>query len=103
MRMGVSFEVRLLGLRKLVLLLRLGLELRFGDGLDLGFPLAEVAGEEGEGDQTAEKDRNGHNCKNRIHFASGERIEVTCLVVWITIDEDDESEVEMAGAYTLYV
>lgn len=50
MGMGVSFEVRLLGLRRLVLLLRIGLELRFGDGLDLGFSLAEVVGEEGEGD-----------------------------------------------------
>lgn len=54
-RMGVSFGVRLLGLRRPDVLLRIRLGLQFRDGLDLGSSLAEVAREEGNRDYSTQQ------------------------------------------------
>ena len=60
--------MRLLGGNGLVRLGRsllvIGLELRLGDGLDFGSPVAEVASEESNGDESSEKgrDRWDENC-----------------------------------------
>ena len=43
-------------------------ELRLGNGLDFGAPLAEVAAEEGEGNDGADEDGEGREWKNRIHW-----------------------------------
>lgn len=81
--MGVSFGVRLLGLRRLGLLFGIRLGLCFLDGLHLGSPLAQVAPEEDDRYQSAEYNRNDRNCKERIHFVAGEGIQETTLAVRI--------------------
>lgn len=65
MRLGVRL-LMLGGLGRLLLLI--GEELRLGNGLDFGAPLAEVAAEEGEGNDGADEDGEGREWKNRIHW-----------------------------------
>lgn len=68
--MGVRFGVGLLGNRLVGLRwsgFGIGLKLRFGNRLNFGSSLVEVASEEEEDDESAKNNRKHRNWNDRIH------------------------------------